>query len=327
MWAVVAIVSIAPLALRFGAVSKFRFHLVHVQGYCDCGLLVAIVSIVPRHGVFSLMLKDGVLKLSFVAQDVKLIIMFSRPRGTSAPWRRSRSRTPSAQLMAPVAPVPSADAKRSVQTLQFEGADIPCELVDSFQLVLETMQGLHRPRAPLALHSVLKHTWVPTARSLDGPTPRQNLNLLREHSARGGDMSAALNEVMRGRMGNVLAEGSCATYASHIRLVLRFCLTLGVKPLPAERSTVLRFIGLFNNARTLRGAVALLGGHRQCRLSCMLSAKGGAGWMLQPSLPYLMSLSSGCPVSCCAKVGLLSGCATTRQSTMDLLAGSTATGL
>ena len=82
------------------------------------------------------------------------------------------------------------------------------------------------------------------------------MGLLRGHASSGGNPAAALDELVHGRMGNLLAEGSCTTYQSHVRLILQFCLLLGASPLPAERPAVLRFIGLFNNSRTLRGALA-----------------------------------------------------------------------
>ena len=80
--------------------------------------------------------------------------------------------------------------------------------------------------------------------------------LLRGHDNTSCNLEAALDELGHDRMGNLVAGGSCTTYQSHVRLILQFCLLLGASPLPAERPTVLRFIGLFNNSRTLRGALA-----------------------------------------------------------------------
>ena len=151
------------------------------------------------------------------------------------------------------------------EAMLFDGQIVPPELVPSFRQVLATANGLHKPRAPTSIHQVLQNNWIPTARSLDGPTPRQNLEMLRNHGVSGADVGIVLDEVMQGRMGNVLAETSCTTYTSHTKLVLKFCLMLRAVPLPAERSTVLRFIGLFNNAKTLRGALAAW---RQVHIRC-----------------------------------------------------------
>lgn len=187
------------------------------------------------------------------------LAMFQRPRGSAAPWVRARSRTP-APVSGPVLPElsgrPLAADEASDASLEYGGQIVPRALARSFQRVLDVADSLHRPRAPTTLHGVLRHSWIPTARSLDGPSPRQNLVMLRGHASTGGNLGAALDEVVHGRMGNLLAEGSCTTYQSHVRLILQFCLLLNASPLPAERSTVMRFIGLFNNARTLRGALA-----------------------------------------------------------------------
>ena len=201
--------------------------------------------------------------------------MFRRPQGSAAPWARARSRTPSVGWdsssshvvlnMAAGPAGPAALENQGLDGLVFEGRQVPADLAVSFQNVLSTMGSLHQPRAPTALHQVLHQTWVPTASNLDGPTPRQNLAMLSTHAESGADIQAALDDVIRGRMGNLLAEGSCVTYASHIKLVLRFCLVLNAVPLPAARPTVLRFIGLFNNAKTLRGALAAW---RQVHIRC-----------------------------------------------------------
>ena len=122
--------------------------------------------------------------------------MFRRPHGAVAPWIRRRCRTPAARH-ADMQPdrstnvgrvaVPSAGGG-GVEVMQFDGQAVPPELVPSFQQVLAVADGLNRPRAPTSIHQVLRNSWIPSARSLDGPTPRQNLEMLREHKATGGDV-------------------------------------------------------------------------------------------------------------------------------------------
>ena len=199
--------------------------------------------------------------------------MYRKPCGRHPPWSRLRSRSPAPRQQAStqndcslfrnVGEPCQANAAESLASAA--GLHEPSCDVAAVERVWETAKRLHDPHAPMTVHQTLGVQWVPTGQSMDGPSPRDNLRLLREHANSGANVGTVLDAVIQGRLGNVLAASTCTTYISHVRLVLQFCELAQASPLPAARTTVLRFIGLFNNARTLRGAQAAW---RQIHVRC-----------------------------------------------------------
>ena len=174
--------------------------------------------------------------------------MFRCPRGAGPPWARRRSRSRPASSNSQGCAVNISSSASVFDRLP--------ELEDSFAAAASAAATFHAKNLPTSIHQALKVPWRPTQFRLDGPGPRQNLKLLQKHADQGGDIELTLDQVLQGRAGRALARTTCDTYGSHIRLILDFCKTLQAKPLPADRSTILRFISMFNNVRTLRGALA-----------------------------------------------------------------------
>ena len=107
-----------------------------------------------------------------------------------------------------------------------------------------------------AIHIVLHIPEQPTRSRPDGPGPLRNLSQLQHFAAAGGNVTDILDNVNTARLSRALQTSTVTTYTSHLRLVYAFCKMLNAQPLPAERRTVLRFMALFNNASTIRGALA-----------------------------------------------------------------------
>ena len=204
--------------------------------------------------------------------------MYKRPRVSAPPWAAKRVRASQrrhdvlheALSSDPLrqcgkhlegqsrdeGPRPVSGPGRGTTPLRAAVIAAPARLRETFDKAREAAESFRLKGQPTSVHRALGAKWSPTTFRLDGPGPRKNLALLQQHAGAGGDVVDLLDRILQGRVGCGIAPSTAATYSSHVGLVLAFCNLVEASPLPADRVTVLRFIALFDNVSTLRGALA-----------------------------------------------------------------------
>ena len=185
--------------------------------------------------------------------------MFRRSRGPAPPWVRkhgSQHHGAPEQVCRQIIAETACGREPRKRPLEAEHSAEPSTYDESFERAREAAQTMRRSCNTTSVHKVLRQDWPYAHHRPNGPGPLQNLKLLEQDAASGGNPTEALERVIRGRLGCVVAPSTADTYDAHVRLVLRYCKLVRAMPLPASRTTVVRFVALFNNASTLRGALA-----------------------------------------------------------------------
>ena len=114
---------------------------------------------------------------------------------------------------------------------------------------------LATPSSATELHASAGMT-VPKGRSNAGPTPSQEIILLRGLKEKGIDIAKVLDNIAQARAQAAVATSTSSTYASHIRMISWACSILQEPPMPASLTTILRVASLINNPSTLQGWLA-----------------------------------------------------------------------
>ena len=143
--------------------------------------------------------------------------MFKRPPGSSPPWKRPpvQSRSPPRHS--------TVQSQRSGSTSACATGSDAAVTPHSFSRFANAVVYLGAKKThPTSVHQALGFSCNSTRSSPDGPGPGKNLEMLKKYIAQGGDAVQALDDIMQGRLGSSLWEGTVSTYTSHLFLIGHF---------------------------------------------------------------------------------------------------------